>query len=187
MKIAYWYLSLCLIIHRVVPFFGRKGHFLQRKKIDCIFLVLSCGCCWEESFLIMRWDCVVVSILETERKRERDRERENEREWENMRFFLSESRTVGMWCEATLSGVVRSSCWVGRNSCQAFVCCDGVIAVHHLHAIKEFLHFFSLSLSRGAPHPHQPWSGVQVGKPRCFTAAIASPPASWKGSSLFCQ
>ncbi len=40
---------------------------------------------------------------------------------------------------------------MGRNSCQAFVCCDGVIAVHHLHAIKEFLHFSLFSLSRGAP------------------------------------
>ncbi len=38
-KIAYWYLSLCVIIHRVVRFLGEKKAFLQRKKIDCIFLV----------------------------------------------------------------------------------------------------------------------------------------------------
>lgn len=75
----------------------------------------------------------------------------------------------------------------GRNSCQAFVCCDGVITVHHLHAIKEFLHFFSLSLSRGAPIIISLGVEFKWGKPRCFTAAVASPPASWKGSSLFCQ
>ncbi len=67
----------------------------------------------------------------------------------------------------------------GRNSCQAFVCCDGVIAVHHLHAIKEFLHFFFLSLTLSwCPHHYQPWSGVQVGKASllysccCFSSGL---------------
>jgi hypothetical protein len=56
----------CLVVPKLVchpsccSLFGEKKAFLQRKKIDCTFLVLSCGCCWEESFLkILRWDCVV--------------------------------------------------------------------------------------------------------------------------------
>lgn len=68
----------CLLVPKFVPFFGRKGHFLQRKKIDCIFLVLSCGCCWEESFLIMRWG-VCCSQYPRDREKERETERENER------------------------------------------------------------------------------------------------------------
>jgi hypothetical protein len=75
----------CLLVPKFVShhpscccLFWEKRAFPQPKKIDCIFLVLSCGCCWEESFLIMRWG-VCCSQYPRDREKERETERENER------------------------------------------------------------------------------------------------------------